>query len=186
MLGSIEKKQLDDIATWMVSIEQTDLPDVLKGVFFMDGNPLPDYCITFYNLKWDHQTQSLVLPVYGPVQWSFHSSLAGWLLLRGAQITRFTYIVQFDDETLQRAQITPVAFGIPVPKWIVNAMMWRDETNPNGDIWHRKNRWFGGYLRIGEYVLRRVVDGNSQYTPAFEDMLTKVRSECLVVSRAQP
>jgi hypothetical protein len=185
MLGAIEKQQLDDIATWMVVIEETDLPDILKGVFFMDGNPLPDYCITFYNLKWETQTQSLALPVYGPFQWSFHSSFPGWLLLRGAQVARFTYLVQFDDATLERAQITPIALGIQIPKWVVNATMQRDETISNGDIWHRKNRWFGGYLRIAEYTLRRVVDGNGQYTPAFKDMLARVDSECLVVSRAR-
>ncbi len=53
MIASIEKKQLDNIATWMIPITETNLPSLLKGVFFMDGNPLPDDCITMYNLEWD-------------------------------------------------------------------------------------------------------------------------------------
>lgn len=183
MLGSIEKKQLADLATWMTAIAPTSLPAVLTGVFFMDGNPLPDTCITFYNQEWDAQTNSLVLPVSAPVQWTFHDSLAGWLLLRSAQLARFTYRIQFTDATLQQAQITPVLLGITVPKWIVNATMERDGSATNGDTWNRRNIWLGGVPRIGEYTLRRVVDVEGDYTPAFKPMLEKVQNECLIVAR---
>ncbi|MBH8553583.1 hypothetical protein I8751_14620 [Nostocaceae cyanobacterium CENA357] len=181
MSESIEKRQLDNIATWMIPIAQTKLPSVLKGVFFMDGNPLPDDCITMYNLEWDTQNNSLVLPVFAPVQWTFHNSILGWLLLLGAQLAQFAYKIEFEDATLQQAQITPLAFGISVPRWIIDATMCRGENSHNGDIWKRKNVWFGGVPRIGEYTLRRIVDENGEYTPAFKDMLTKVQNECLVI-----
>ncbi|KYC38119.1 hypothetical protein WA1_37860 [Scytonema hofmannii PCC 7110] len=183
MIGAIEKKQLDNIATWMIPVKQTNLPTVLKGVFFMDGNPLPDDCITMYNLEWDTETRSFVLPVFAPVQWTFHNSILGWILLRSAQLTQFQYKFQFDDETLQRAQITPFAFGLPIPKWIVDLTMIQDKDSNNGDIWQRKNVWFGGIPRIGEYTLRRVVDEDGRYTPAFNDMLTLVQNECLAIAR---
>ncbi len=181
MAELIENKQLDNIATWMIPIAQTKLPAVLKGVYFMDGNPLPDDCITMYNLEWDTQNNSLVLPVFAPVQWTFHNSILGWLLLISAKLAQFAYKIEFEDATLQQAQITPLAFGISVPRWIIDATMCRDENSDNGDIWKRKNVWFGGVPRIGEYTLRRIVDENSQYTPAFKDMLTKVQNECLVI-----
>lgn len=183
MAGSIEKKQLDNIATWMTSIKETDLPTILKGVFFMDGNPLPDDCITFYNLEWDTQNQSLVIPVFAPVQWTFHSSILGWVLLRAAELSQFTYKIQFEDETLQRSQIIPFTFGLPIPRWIVDPTMCQDENSKNGDTWKRKNVWFGGIPRIGEYTFRKVVDEEGRYTPAFNDMLTKVQNECLVIAR---
>ncbi len=185
MIGAIEKKQLDNIATWMIPLKQTNLPTVLKGVFFMDGNPLPDDCITMYNLEWDTQTRSLVLPVFAPVQWTFHNSILGWILLRSAQLTQFEYKIQFDDETLQRSQVIPFAFGLPIPRWIVDATMCQDENSKNGDTWQRKNVWFGGIPRIGEYTLRRVVDEDGRYTPAFNDMLTLVQNECLVIARTE-
>lgn len=181
MSGTIEKKQLENIATWMIPIKETNLPNVLKGVFFMDGNPLPDDCITMYNLEWDIHKRTLVLPVSAPLQWTFHNTIFGWLLLRSVQLTRFSYKIEFADESLQYGQIITLILGLPVPKWIVDTTMQREENSQ--DTWQRKNRWFGGISRLGEYTLRRVVDENGNYTPAFQEMLTKVQNECLVIGR---
>ena len=181
MTELIEKKQLNNIATWMIPIKQTKLPSVLQGVFFMDGNPLPDTCITMYNLEWDTQNRTLVLPIFAPLQWTFHNSIAGWILLRSIQLLKATYKIQFEDETLQEAQIIPVFLGIPISKSIVTCTMSQDKNSLNGDIWYRKNVWFGGLSRVGEYTLRKVVDKDSRYTPAFNDMLTRVKNECLVI-----
>ncbi|MUG94339.1 hypothetical protein F7734_18940 [Scytonema sp. UIC 10036] len=183
MIGAIAQKQLDNIATWMIPIKQTNLPTVLRGIFHMDGNPLPDECITFYNLEWDTQTRSLVIPVFGPVQWTFHNSIFGWILLRSAELSQFKYKIQFDDETLQQAQIIPFAFGLPIPKWIVALTLSQDKDSSNGDTWQRKNFWFGGISRAGEYTLRRIVDENGRHTPAFNNMLTTSPNECLVITR---
>ncbi|AFY58435.1 hypothetical protein Riv7116_6079 [Rivularia sp. PCC 7116] len=179
----IENKQLDNIATWMKPFKETNLPSVLKGVFFMDGNPLPDDCITMYNLEWDAENNTLSLPVFGQIQWTFHNSILGRLLLIGAWLSQFTYKIQFEDETLQKSQIIPLSLGIPIPKWIINATMCQDESSQNGDIWQRKNIWFGIIPLIGDYTLRRIVDENGNYTSAFNDMLAKVENECLVVGR---
>ncbi|OUL24995.1 hypothetical protein BV372_28295 [Nostoc sp. T09] len=181
MIEAIENKQLDNIATWMLAIAQTNLPTPLKGVFFMDGNPLPDDCITMYNLEWDAQNLSLVLPVFAPVQWTFHNSIMGLLLLVGAQLARFTYKIQFEDETLRRAKILPFAFGLPIPKWIADFTMNQDENSQNGEIWQRKNVWLGIIPGLGDYTLRKIVDEDGRYTPAFNDMLAKVKNECLVI-----
>jgi hypothetical protein len=186
MTQSIEKKQLDNIATWMTPLKQTNLPKVLQGVFFMDGNPLPDDCITMYNLEWDTQNHTLVIPLFAPLQWTFHNSLLGWILLRAIQLTEFQYKIQFADASLQQAQITPLALGIEIPQWIINATMHRDENSHNGDIWQRKNIWLGVIPGIGDYTLRKIVDADGRYTPAFNDMLTKVENECLVIVYRNP
>lgn len=185
MFGVIENKQLDNIATWMTAVQQTNLPPILRGVFFMDGNPLPDTCITMYNVEWDTTTQTLFLPVFGPVQWTFHNTIRGWLLLRLVQLSQFTYKIQFDDETLQRGQITPIALGIEIPKWIIDATMLQDENYQNGDIWQRKNIWFSTISGFANYTLRKVVNEDGSYTPAFKDMLNKAPNECLVVARSE-
>ncbi|MEH1866235.1 MAG: hypothetical protein V7K69_14705 [Nostoc sp.] len=182
MTELIEKKQLDNIATWMIPIKETNLPSILKGVFFMDGNPLPDTCITMYNLEWDIQNRTLVLPIFSPLQWTFHNSIAGWILLRLIQWFKVTYKIQFEDETLQQAQIIPVLLGMRISTLIVNCTMSQDKNFLNGDIWHRNNIWFGGLSRAGEYTLRKVVDKNGSYTPAFNDMLSRVKNECLVIA----
>ncbi|MDZ7994839.1 MAG: hypothetical protein RM022_001805 [Nostoc sp. EfeVER01] len=182
MAELVEKKQLNNIAIWMIPIKETNLPSVLKGVFFMDGNPLPDTCITMYNLEWDIENRTLLLPIFAPLQWTFHDSIAGWILLRSIQWLKVSYKIQFEDETLQQAQITPILLGIPISKSIVSFTMSQDKNSLNGDIWHRKNVWLGGLSRAGEYTLRRVVDKDGCYTPAFNDMLTRVQNECLVIA----
>jgi hypothetical protein len=179
----IENKQLDNIATWMKPVKETNLPSILKGVFFMDGNPLPDDCITMYNLEWDAENHTLFLPVFGQLQWTFHNTIPGRLLLIASWLSQFTYKIQFEDETLKKAQIIPFSFGIPIPTWIVNATMCLDENSPNGDIWQRKNIWLGAIPGFGDYTLRRIVDENGNYTSAFNDMLAKVENECLVIAR---
>ncbi|MEH2467675.1 hypothetical protein [Nostoc sp.] len=183
MAELIEKKQLNNIATWMIPIKQTNLPSVLKGVFFLDGNPLPDTCITMYNLEWDTQKRSLDLPVFAPLQWTFHNSIGGWILLYLIQWFKVTYKIQFTDETLQQAQIIPFLLGIEISTLIVSFTMSQDKNSLNGDIWHRKNVWFGGFSRAGEYTLRKVVGEDGRYTSAFNNMLTRVPNECLVIAR---
>ena len=179
---NIENKQLENIATWMKPVKETNLPTILKGVFFMDGNPLPDDCITMYNLEWDAENNTLLLPVFGQLQWTFHNSISGKLLLIFCWLSQFTYKIKFENATLQKAQVIPLSFGIPIPKWIINATMSQDENSANGDIWQRKNIWLGVIPRIADYTLRRIVDKNGNYTSAFNDMLAKVENECLVVS----
>jgi hypothetical protein len=168
----------------MKPIQETNLPAILKGVFFLDGNPLPDTCITLYNLEWDSQNFSLLLPVYAPLQWTFHDSIFGWLLLRIIQIAQATYKIEFKDETLRSADIIPVVFGLSIPKWIVNFSMCQMGNSGNGDTWKRTNVWFSGLSRAGGYTLRRVVNADGSYTPAFRDMLNKAPNRCLVVTES--
>jgi hypothetical protein len=181
-MGAIEKQSLAAIATWMVPVRETALPDRLQGIFFMDGNPLPDDCITFQNLDWNDKTYTLTIRVTAPLQWTFHPTFAGWILLRAAQVSRFSYRIIFEGAALERSQITPLLLGIPVPRWIVDATMCRAEGDANGDTWERKTKWFGGWLRVGEYTLRRIVDEQGNETPALAAMLTKVQPHCFVVS----
>ncbi len=184
MIGSIEVQCMDKIASWMKSVKPTNLPTVLEGVFFMDGNPLPDDCITMYNSEWDENTLTLTLQTAAPLQWTYHKSFLGWLLLRSAQLTRFTYKIRFEDQSFQRAKITPCGLGVSIPRWVANLTMMQEcENNGNGDVWRRENIWFGFIPKIGNYTLRRVVDAQGQATPAFERMLKKVQEKCLVVAR---
>lgn len=181
MPSSIVSQKFEDISTWMTSSQPTDLPDILKGVFFMDGNPLPDDCLTLSNLEWDQAALSLTVPVAAPIQWTFHRSICGWFLLWASQLSRFKYKIQFEDNSLQRAQVIPITLGIPTPRWVINATMCQDTDDNKGNTWQRKNSWFGGLSRAGEYLLRRIVDENNQHTPAFEEMLRKVDAECWVI-----
>ena len=176
----IESKQNKDIANWMQVEDPKELPEVLKGIFFMDGNGLPDYCLTMQTAEWNPDNLTLLLRVFDPIIWSFHASPAGRMLIYLVNFARVTYLFRFSDETLQQAHITPILFGWQVPQWMVDFLFDRDPNTPNGDIWYRKNSFFGGSADSG-YILRRVVDKNRNPTPAFQPMLSKIGEDCLIV-----
>ncbi len=178
----IEKKQLKDIATWMQVEHPAELPEVLEGIFFMDGNGLPDDCLTMYSSEWNADNLTLVLRVFDPVIWTFHSSTAGRMLLHFVKFARFTYLFRFSDATLQHGHITPIVFGWSVPQWLVDFLIDQAPNTPNGDIWYRRNSFFGRPPDSG-YTLRRVVDKNGNHTSAFEEMLSKVDSDCLIIAK---
>jgi hypothetical protein len=176
----IKIEQLKDIATWMRAEKPSELPAILQGIFFMDGNRLPDDCLTLYDSKWNADKLTLSLPVYAPMKWTFHASKAGRRLLLFVKFVRLTYVIRFEDETLQRAHIMPVLLGLPIPSWLLDFLMYRDEGSPDENTWHRKNALFCQILP-GGYTLRRIVDNNSKPTPAFQEMLSKVNDDCLVI-----
>ncbi|MEG4527826.1 hypothetical protein QUB61_34650 [Microcoleus sp. C2D2] len=77
----IKKKQLKEIANWMKVEHPAELPEVLQGIFFMDGNVLPDDCLTMYSSDWNNDQLTLLLRVFDPVIWTFHSSMKGRMLV---------------------------------------------------------------------------------------------------------
>jgi hypothetical protein len=96
----IEKKQLKDIANWMKVEHPAELPQVLQDIFFMDGNVLPDDFLTKYSSDWNADQLTLLLRVFDPVIWTFHSSMAGRMLLYLVKFYRCTYLFR-SDATLQ-------------------------------------------------------------------------------------
>jgi hypothetical protein len=177
----IQTKHLKDIANWMKPENPSELPEILQGIFFMDGNVLADYCLTMSGGKWNSDDLTLTLPVFAPMVWSFHDSDEGKNLLDSVVENRLIYVIQFTDRTLYHARITPIWADVPVPPSKMVFFMDIDENEPNGDIWYRTNSFNGNPPEKG-YVLRRIADGKGNYLPAFENMLAKVDKDCLIIS----
>jgi hypothetical protein len=78
-----------------------ELSEVLQGIFFMDGNVLPDDCLTVYSSDWNSDQLTLLLRVFDPVIWTFHSSMGGRMLVYLVKFSRFTHLFRFSDATLQ-------------------------------------------------------------------------------------
>ena len=76
----IEEQRFDRIQTWMPTGQGTNLPDVLKGIYFMDGNKLPDDCFTM-DARWYWDSLTLFIRVFDPLQWTFHPSNSGRIFL---------------------------------------------------------------------------------------------------------
>lgn len=181
----IEERRLDEIHAWMPTGKGTDLPEILQGIYFMDGNNLPDDCLTL-NAKWEGKNLTLLLPVLNPLQWTFHSSDEGRRLLDTIRRIDLIYEIRFKDNSLRRADILPIIFGLRLPQWILAFEMNQKEDSIDGGTWERKNFIFFRLIPRGGYTLRKVVDKDGQKLPAFKDMLAKVPEKCIVVADTNP
>jgi len=180
--STVEERRLDEIDTWMSTGQGTDLPEVLQGIYFMDGNVLPDDCITM-NGQWEPDSLTLSLPVFAPLKWTFHASINGQMLLKLVQLTKLVYEIRFKDNSFRRADAIPKALGIGLPTWILVFEMNQTEDSVDGSKWERKNIGFFRLIPMGGYILRKIVDPKGLKTPAFDDMLTKVQEKCIVVAK---
>lgn len=176
----VEEKQFETINQWMSTGRGTDLPDILQGVYFMDGNDLPDDCLTL-NADWDASNHTLQLPVFGPQQWTFHPSVAGRVLLTMVKVLKIVYEIRFEDETLRHAVVIPTLLGLRIPRWLTEFTMTQTADSMNGETWDRKNTIFFRLIPVGGYILRRIVDSKGNKTPVFAKMLTQVQETCIVL-----
>ena len=174
--------QVENLKNLLDGEKTDDLPEILQGVFFMDGNPLPDDFIKFDGVTWDKTNKILSLPVFGPLQWTFANSISGRLLLYSAKLTNTTYEIDFDD-SLQSAQITPIILGLRAPRWLVDFSLVQVESSTNGSIWDRKNLWLGGLFDNFGYTLRKILDKDGQPTSEFAGVQSKIPQEFLVVTK---
>ena len=179
---TIEERRFDDIQTWMPTGQGTDLPEALQGIYFMDGNKLPDDCLTL-NAAWNPDTLTLSVRVFDPIQWTFHPSADGRRLLQLVKFFRLVYKIRFHDKTLRRADAIPTILGISLPRWIVVFEMNQTEDSVDGMTWDRQNRGFFRLIPLGGYILRKIVDKHGQQTAAFQSMLAQVQETCIVVSK---
>ncbi len=175
----VEQRQFKNIGTWMLAGKRAEVPEVLRGIFFMDGNSLPEDCMTMQGLAWDAATRTLRILPYAHLQWTFEDSPEGRRLMFGARYVINGMDVKFEDETLKKARMTPILFGfLRLPSWIRELVLIRAEDDTHGDTWYR--RTFSGKKLVFEYTLRRIIRSDGQPTPAFEEMLAKLPDSCLV------
>ncbi len=181
---TIEERRFDDIQTWMSTGQGTDLPEVLQGIYFMDGNKLPEDCLTLSACaSWNPETLTLSMRPSDPLQWTFESSNDGRRLLQRLKSQRIVLNIRFQDNTFTKADVIPSIYGIQVPPWIFVLEMNQTEESVDGMIWDRGNRGFFRLIPLGGYILRKIVDKNGQKTPAFDNMLAKVQETCIVATK---
>ena len=179
----LEERRFEDIDTWMSTGQGTNMPEVLQGIFFMDGNPFPEDCVTL-NSTWNAETRTLKFPTFGPLQWTFHASEEGRNLYNRIKSRHGVIKIRFQDNTLRRAFVIPKFFGIPFPRWLMEWTMIQTPDSVNGETWLRRNTIFFRLISRGGYTLRKIVDHKGQKTPAFNKMLTQVQETCLVAVEA--
>ncbi|WP_299414795.1 hypothetical protein [Acaryochloris sp. IP29b_bin.148] len=149
---SFEERQLKNIDTWMPIGRETNLPDALKGIFYMDGNPLPEDCVTF-NSTWDAENRTLKFKVFGPQQWTFHATVAGRIWLSLVKILGASVEIRFQDDNLRHAIVRPTMYGLfSMPRFLMEWTMTQAQDSVNGETWERRNTIFFWLIPISGYI----------------------------------
>jgi hypothetical protein len=155
----------------------TDLPEKLRGAFWMSDNPGQELGASFEGAKVDLTAKTVTFwpggTHGGGYQWTYDSDFGGWLLYAVDRvIMQNKYIFKFDAE-FSKAQIYFVVFGlIPIPSCICDFTM--VENDPDGNSWQRTTKVFGFQVSAGTYTLKKVINGDGQKRPAYSDMVQSI------------
>lgn len=178
-LISVPHEELDQFL--VPGTDATGTPEPLQGLWWMDGNPLPDEVISFAGAKWEtlyedgavvgHQTK---IPVYDSGIWSWHDSIQGRLLYAGANLVELVYVITFNsDFTFGRAK-PEFKLGL-LPSIVIPASMLVDFTvvKISEDEYRRDTVLLG---QKSSYRFRRLVTAEGERLANWEEFLSKVEA----------
>lgn len=150
------------------------IPGTVEGIWWMNFNQPGDILVTFGTAKWDSETRTAKVPVYGERTYSFHATDTAAKSYAPLLKSRYTYYVQFNEDFTQ-ATITPslLVFGrqVKVPTAVARFTM---ELRSDGH-WVRQT-WVLGH-RLPDYDLLRVVGPDLTRDDAYEDYLKVAEEE---------
>ena len=166
----------------LIGSDETGTPKNLQGLWWMDGNPLADEVVSFASAQIEpiYEDEELTgykanIPVYDEGIWSWHDSFGGRLLYRAVENSRLVYEGIFDID-FTHGEVTPIIklFSVfpelQIPQsMIVNFSM----TQVSEDEWSRDSVLFGDEH---QYRFRRIVDGQGNRLPAYEDYLISIET----------
>jgi hypothetical protein len=166
---------------WMDNPDRaTDLPEKLRGAFWMSDNPGQELGASFEGANVDLSARTVTFwpggTHGGGYQWTYDSDCAGWFLYAVDRvIMQNKYVFKFDAE-YSKAQIYFVVFGlIPIPSCICDFTMM--ENDPDGNSWQRTTKVFGFTVSAGTYTLKKVIDANGHKLPAYSEMMLTIEDK---------
>ncbi len=176
---ALEEFSSDQVERLMrLPTRESGIPEVLQGLWWMDGNPLPDKVISFGGSDWDAARRQTRIRVFGEGVWTWHPDLAGRSAYEFARRTRLTYEIQFNDD-LTFGTITPIFFlggrELRAPQSLVKFTV----RFISDGLWLRESSFFGRLSHA--YALRRIVGEDGQRVePAYQQYLEAAPQTSLV------
>lgn len=184
-----EVRRADQVA-WALYHKQTgkipDLPEKLKGVFWMSTNAAPELLCTLDGQTFNPETRTINLDAGSKYSWSHSTGTVGWaywFALRVAYMFCAEMHVKFDSDDYTHADLPLYLWGCCTDGaacdgiWMPMGMWWTmDQVDEN--TWDRNiflycmpwRRW-----ELGSYKLRRVIDGSGIQLPAFDEMMASIQ-----------
>ncbi|MCG8417587.1 MAG: hypothetical protein MJE77_06535 [Proteobacteria bacterium] len=172
----VEHKDIDQALR--IGSDATHTPDSLQGLWWMDGNPLPDEVVSFAGAEFIELMEDGVLvgyraiiKIYGEGVWSWHHSREGYLLYGAARATRAEFHIEFNpDFTFGQVMIDigsayhSSRFDLPPSDATL--------VKVNDDEYRRDTMLFGKTLE--SYRFRRIVDGDGNRLDAYQDFVAAI------------
>jgi hypothetical protein len=172
----------DVLRQMKIADDTTGTPSNLSGIWWMDGNPLPDEAASFGGATVNRDQRTILLPVYEDGIWTWHPNVAGRALYAFVNACRMTYEFRF-NATFDAADITPI-FTIGNNTLRIPASVARFTLRYVRDgLWIREN-WRDNRL-IGTYTLRRIGSADGKPTEAFNDYLAAAPSRLLLARQVR-
>ncbi len=176
-LKSVSHEDLDQ--ELLAGSDLTGTPKNLQGLWWLDGNPLPDEVMSLASARWSKIEKNgrvvgyeAVIPVYDQGIWAWHDSLPGRFLYSLVLASRLTYIARFNAD-FSFGQITPKFIplqflpGVEIPaSLLVDFTM----TLVDDGEYQRDSILFGARH---SYRFRRIVDGEGNRLPAYDEFVEK-------------
>lgn len=181
-LDSVPYRDIDQHL--VIGSDATETPAPLQGLWWMDGNPQADEVMSFANAKFkDIQVGGQVvgheatLVVYDEGIWAWHDSEEGERQARKAYNWRLVYRLVFNAD-YTHGQIEPILdppegfrFGIRIPR---NPLATFTMDQVNADEYVRDTKLLG---KSNQYRFRRIVDGQGQRLPLYDNFVQTVEAE---------
>lgn len=150
----------------VMPIADSEGPEVMRGLWWMDGNPLPDEVISFHSARWDPSTRCIHVAV-GENTWTWHRNAFGRALFRGVRAADLHYELRF-DESLSFVEITPrLRGGMRISSRLITLTARR----VGEGLWLRHSGLAGRVMHT--YALRRIVRADGTREPAFQDYISR-------------
>jgi len=158
---------------------ETEVPERLRGVFYMRNNPMGDDLVCFQRGAWDEATLSLTLPVYTPLTWTFKRQLVNFILLMAVQLVQYRYVLQFKDSTLTDADIRLKILCFTMPTCLMHFGMADVSESLDGSLWERWSSICG--IPVISYWVERILCKNGWHTEYMQHVKKEVPDKCIVV-----
>jgi len=157
-------------------------PEDLQGVFWMDGNKIPEELACLSYADWDEKNQTFLLnKVNGNCSWTYLDSGFGkfiaWFQERGEAVGMMAF--QFKARDLKEGRIwTLMSDNYEDTNWLTSLGKWTmDRLEGPGVNFKRGCYWFhaafGDRLEMGSYTLRKIMHTDvTPVQPAYDNFVT--------------
>jgi len=157
------------------------VPVELQGVFWMDGNAIPEElaCLTYAST--DSQGSTFLVPkVNGTLSWSYLDSSFGhflaWFQEKGESTGM--QVFAFPSPAVQNGRIwSCTSFNYADINWLTSLGLWSMERLPGPGVDYKRGcYWFhnvvGKRMEFGSYNLRKIMHADgSPVQPAYDDFV---------------